>query len=193
VRQLTFLNSLLSSSSLSLFCSCCLSPSARILSSHTLNCLWHTSEPANSHPEAAERDTPAAILVSLTSKRLNGNDHSYGWCLSKQINPTRVESVRGAGILLLGYHTGDGVRLLRQLLLSNDTEAYGPPSRADMDAETLCNEGVVGEFTVSLTSNVSDCSLGSKDQLTQSRKPRVIKQAREGLADPMLRDSRCLT
>ncbi len=192
MRQLTFLNSLLSPSSLSPFCSRCLSPSARILSSHTLNCHWHTPQPANSHPEAAERDTPAAILVSLTSERLNGNDHSYGWCLSKQINPTRVESVRGAGILLLGYHTGDGVRLLRQLLLSKG-EHTASLSRANMDAVPLRNEGVVGRCADVLTSNVCDCSLGSKDQLTQSRKRRVIKQAREGLANHLLRDSRCLT
>lgn len=61
-----------------------------------------------------------------------------------------------------------------------------------MDAGNLRNEGVVG-IAVPLMSNVSDCSLGSSDQLTQSQKQRVIKQAREGLANPLLRDSRCLT
>jgi hypothetical protein len=91
----------------------------------------------------------------------------------------------------LDNHTGDGVRLLRQLLLSKE-EHTASSSRADMDGDHLRNEGVVGK-AVFLTSNVSDCSLGSKDQLTQSRKQRVIKQAREGLANPLLRDSRCLT
>jgi len=89
-------------------------------------------------------------------------------------------------------HTGDGVRLLRQLLLSKG-EHTASLSRANMDAVPLRNEGVVGRCAVVLTSNVCDCSLGSKDQLTQSRKRRVIKQAREGLANPLLRDSRCLT
>lgn len=92
----------------------------------------------------------------------------------------------------LGYHTGDGMRLLRQLLLSK-SEHTASLSRADMDAVPLRNEGVMSRCAVALMSNVSDCSLESKDQLTQSRKQRVIKQAREGLANPLLRDSCCLT
>jgi hypothetical protein len=87
---------------------------------------------------------------------------------------------------------GDCTRLLRQLLLSKG-EHTASLSRASMDAVPLRNEGVVSKCAVVLTSNVSDCSLGSSDQLTQSRKRRVIKQAREKLANPQLRDSRCLT
>jgi hypothetical protein len=87
---------------------------------------------------------------------------------------------------------GDHTRLLRQLLLSKG-EHTASLSRADMDAVLLRNEGVVSRCASALMSNVSDCSLGSTDQLTQSRKQRAIKQAREGLANPLLRDSRCLT
>ena len=175
----------------SLFCSRSLSFSARFPSSHTLNCLRHTFQPAKSNPEAEKKNSPAAILMSVTPERLNVT-HSYGWSPSRHTNPTPVERVREAGSLLLGYHTGDGVRLLRQLLLSKG-EHTASLSRANMDAVPLRNEGVVGRCALVLMSNVSDCSLGSKDQLTQSRKQRVIKQAREGLANPLLRDSRFLT
>jgi hypothetical protein len=104
----------------------------------------------------------------------------------------RTERDKPAAGMPLGYHTGDGVRLLRQLLLSK-SEHTASPSRADMDAVPLRNEGVMSRCAVALMSNVSDCSLGSRDQLTQSQKQRAIKQAREGLANPLLRDSRCLT